>query len=106
MTQIDTHTAHILNQDGDIIISWNHEDPKEQDEMHDLFYTLIAQGYEAYAIEPNSSLMDLVCGSTQANQLMTDFDNDIGKILIRKRVVLTPAVQGGYPKSGMSEGRL
>ena len=105
--QTKTHTTHILNHDGDIVISWNPEEYQDECEMRSLYQTLIAQGYEAYAIEPNNNLLDLICGSSHSNRLMTEFDNEIGKMLLRKRVVLTPStVQGGYPCAGMSEGRL
>jgi len=101
------HMAHVLSEEGDIVIKWNPDSRKDCAAAADLFETLLKEGYEAYATDQCSPLMSITGGSKYATHLISEFDEEIGQILVHKKVVLTPSqVQGGYPTAGMSEGRL
>jgi len=102
------HTAHVLNDEGDIVLTWDPKIPEDRENMKAMFATFLEQGYEAYAVNETPGKLDAMLGASYAKtKRIVDLDATIGKLIMRKKVVIAPAtVHGGYPNPGMNQGRL
>ena len=103
------HQAHILTDAGDVTICWNPSNTKDVEDAKATFKHFMQQGYEAYVVVKGEPSLANRLFKTEPEELhsVDKFDETIGKLLMRKKVVLAPTtVQGGYPTSGMNEGRL
>lgn len=102
------HQAHVLNEEGDIVLTWDPKIPEDRANMSQMFATFLEQGYEAYVVNEKPGRLDAMLGAkyTKTQQVFS-LDDTIGKLIMRKKVVLAPAtVHGGYPEPGMNQGRL
>lgn len=102
------HTAHVLNDEGDIVLTWDPKIREDRENMKQMFATFIEQGYEAYVVNEKPGKLDAMLGAEYVKtKQVFDLDETIGKLIMRKKVVLAPAtVHGGYPTPGMNQGRL
>lgn len=101
------HTAHVLNDEGDIVLTWDPHVKADRENMQQVFATFIEQGYEAYAVSDKPSRLDAILGAKYTKKRVDKLDVAIGKLILCKKVVVAPAtVQGGYPTQGMNQGRL
>ena len=102
------HTAHVLNDEGDIVLTWDPKIREDRENMKQMFTMFLEQGYEAYAVNEKPSRLDAMLGAKYVkNKQVFDLDETVGKLIMRKKVIVAPAkVHGGYPKPGMNQGRL
>ncbi len=102
------HKAHVLNEEGDIVLTWDPGIKEDRENMKEIFTVFLEQGYEAYAFNDEPSKLDAMLGAeyTKTKQVF-ELDETIGKLIMHKKVIVAPAkVKGGYPHSGMNQGRL
>lgn len=101
------HTAHILNEEGDVVLTWDPHVRQDRENVEEIFHILLEKGYEMYAVNEEPGKLDAMLGAKYSKTRVEDTKKITGKLIMCKKLVVAPAaVLGGYPKPGMNKGRL